>query len=184
MRPVAFVWLMVAFCGAQVFAAGGDIPVGKPVPVSTNWPTGLKEVVDRPNRVHGFSVNTENVFFYSGDVGAFNEFMSRCVIVPGVVSQKLNLRRGIGVARSPWNNNGGVRCDWSIRITPRPLRPPIQLDPTLPPVPANTNRTCTVELDLWTDGNVDVTKLQIPAGVRINLGDGYPNAPIPGYRPR
>ncbi len=179
MRLALFVSLLVIGSARAAFAAAGDIPAGTPLPVSTNWPTGLKELLDRPNRVHGYRVNAEDVFFYSGDAAAFNDFLIKYVVLDGVAAHKLKLLRGPGIARSPWSNAPGVPCDWRVRIAPRPARPTPQepragLQPAT--VGGGTNQTCRVELDLWMGGNVDFSKLQIPAGVAIDLGEGFPGA--------
>ena len=52
-----------AFTTTEAFALGSDHPKG-PVAGNELWPEGLKDLANRPDRVHGFWVNETDVFFY------------------------------------------------------------------------------------------------------------------------
>ena len=57
--------LAIALC-SRVYALGGDHPANQPVNLD-KAPTGLNELINQTNRVHGFFVNAEDRFFFVGD---------------------------------------------------------------------------------------------------------------------
>ena len=89
------------FTASEVFALGSDHPKG-PVTGNELWPEGLKQLANRPDRVHGFWVNETDVFFYNGDSKAFNQFADGYGKLKGT-ALRVVLHAGTKKARSPWD---------------------------------------------------------------------------------
>src|SRR5215469_14260917 len=70
----ALALLCSCFTATEALALGSDHPKG-PVTGNELWPEGLKQLANRPDRVHGFWVNETDVFFYNGDSKKFNQFI-------------------------------------------------------------------------------------------------------------
>jgi hypothetical protein len=116
-----FVWTFVAcaliIATRSAFALGFDYPTGKTVTGSTNWPKGMDTLVNTTNRVHGFGLNAEDVFFFAGDATQFTAFLSDYSRLAGVAGRRLILHEGVGEAKSPWGK-AGRPCDWELYACP------------------------------------------------------------------
>jgi hypothetical protein len=82
-------------------ALGADHPKG-PVAGNDQWPRGLKELVHRPDRVHGYWVNETDVFFYHGDSQQFNQFIDGYRQLQAT-TLRVVIHAGTQKARSPWD---------------------------------------------------------------------------------
>ena len=107
----------VAFA-PNAFGLGSDYPNDRPVGGTTTWPAGLKELVNITNRVHGFFVNAEDIFFFSGSATNFSDFLRSYSKIEGVENHQLILHDGIGEAKSPWDKTGKP-CDWKLYAAPK-----------------------------------------------------------------
>ena len=137
----AIIGCVIAVSGGDVFGLGSDYSNGQPVD-NPLWPPGLAGLVNQSNRVHGFFVNAQDIFFYSGtaadfskflqapNVGstnaeaatgaaaAFSEFLQAYSKLEGIAAHRLVLHEGIGEAKSPWDPSG-QSCDWELFLDSR-----------------------------------------------------------------
>jgi hypothetical protein len=102
----------------DAFALGSDYPNDRPVTGSTNWPKGLDKLINTTNRVHGFFVNAEDIFFFSGSAAKLTAFLQDYSRLEGVEGRRLILHDGIGEAKSPWAKTGRA-CDWKLYACPK-----------------------------------------------------------------
>ena len=104
--------------GALVFLAGHAFGLGldylKDRPVNNpSWPEGMVTLVNTTNRVHGFFVNDEDIFFFSGSATNLTAFLADYSQIQGVEKHRLILHEGVGEAKSPWEKAGRA-CDWKL----------------------------------------------------------------------
>lgn len=82
------------------------------------WPKGLTDLANRRDRVHGYFVNREDIFFYSGNTKAFNDFLVGYSKLENTVLQ-LVIRPGPKRPRSPWDKvDREIHVDWSLYTSP------------------------------------------------------------------
>ena len=113
----AGVSLFSLFLATQsVFALGMDHPKEKVS--SSGWPKGMSELVNSPERIHGYFVNSEDVFFFVGSQKQFDQALKDYAKIEGVVQHKIIVHEGSGRAKSPWAKGEGEKCDWKIYGTP------------------------------------------------------------------
>jgi hypothetical protein len=108
---------VIALAGGNIFGLGSDHPNGQPVN-NPLWPPGLASLVNQSNRVHGFFVNAQDIFFFSGAATDFSEFLQAYSKLEGVAAHRLVLHEGAGEAKSPWGS-GGQPCDWELFLDSR-----------------------------------------------------------------
>jgi hypothetical protein len=148
------------FTTTEAFALGSDHPKG-PVDGNAQWPEGLKDLINRKDRVHGYWVNETDVFFYDGDTLAFNQFMDgysklknsalRVVIHPGVKK-----------ARSPWDKaERDTPVAWSVTASFSPL------DEFGVQIAGGRFYT---RVDVWLGSRVKLKELRIPASIEVVSG--------------
>lgn len=113
---------MIAACGI-IFAEwnasglGSDYPTNRPVN-QTSWPVGTSGLVNRADRIGGFFVNEEDIFFFGGSSTNFSEFLRDYSKIEGIERHRLILHDGVGEAKSPWEKTGRP-CDWKLYACPR-----------------------------------------------------------------
>ena len=166
LKTLALICLILLLRCDCVLALGGDYPPGMPLLVPTNWPTGLADLRDNQSRVHGYCVNSEDVFFYVGDAASFNSFLTNYAALP-ITSHTLTWHRGSGTAKSPWNHGQGVRCDWKMYIGPRWRQAAFNKPAAEAREIIRNNPGYAVGLDLWLDGGVNFSDVKVPANVTV-----------------
>jgi len=156
-------------CSIQVFALGGNHPADKPVNLD-KAPTGLNQLINNQNRVHGFFVNAEDRFFFSGDTSAFSSFLKQYTALKNIAGHRLIVHSGKGVAKSPWDDGDGKPCDWMLDVAPVSWREG-NADKVFRDKDGSRlkegDKEYLVELHVWTKGKVDISKLKIPKGVLV-----------------
>jgi hypothetical protein len=116
----------------------------------------MSELVEATNRVHGFFVNAQDIFFYSGTADDLTAFLKRYSQVQGIEAHRLVLHAGIGEAKSPWGKTTRA-CDWKLTGCPRSW-----LDAGRgagAKAAANTNYV--LEVHFWTGGKIDLNNAAI-----------------------
>jgi hypothetical protein len=96
------------------YSWGSDYPKDRPVGGSSLWPKGLSDLANATNRVHGFFVNAEDVFFFAGSAEDFGGFLQRYADIHGIVAHKLVVHPEKGIAKSPWDKGPGLPCNWKL----------------------------------------------------------------------
>src|SRR5215469_4322524 len=109
---------MLLVIGSDAFALGSDYPADRAVTGPTNWPPGMGTLVNATNRVWGFFVNAEDIFFFSGGASQLTTFLRDYARLEGIESHRLVLHDGVGEAKSPWEKTGRP-CDWKLYTCPK-----------------------------------------------------------------
>ncbi len=125
-----------------------------------DWSKGLGALVNSTNRVHGFFVNAEDIFFFRGDAATFETFLNDYSRIAGVTKHQVVLHDGAGEAKSPWAKTGQP-CDWSLYACPQAWLDPFN---THKPSVA-TNYVITV--NFWTGGKIPFEKIKVPSNVEV-----------------
>ena len=122
-NPQRFVWALVTcaliIATRSTFALGSDYSdYRNEGPWKTNWPKGLDKLINTTNRVHGYWVNQEEIFFFSGSASELTTFLQGYSRLEGIVSRRLILHDGVGEAKSLGNKTVGP-CDWKLYLCPK-----------------------------------------------------------------
>jgi hypothetical protein len=173
-----------------VFGLGWDYPNYRVVNARTNWLKGMEELVNLPSRVHGFGVNLEDIFFFSGTADDFTAFLKDYAEIQGVVKHCLILHKGVGVAKSPWWDSPGWRdsptlwlptaaynrfafpCDWKLYACPKAVVDAITL------LNQHTNSVEVIqkaakepgyvlEVHFWMDSRINLDQVAVPPNVEL-----------------
>jgi hypothetical protein len=158
--------LMIATRSA--FALGSDYPNDRSITGSTNWPKGLGQLINATNRVHGFFVNQEDIFFYSGSPTELTAFLQSYSRLEGI-SHRLILHAGVGEAKSPWQKTGRP-CDWKLYLCPKGWHNLGTLSSTnsVEGLRKAANEPGYIsEIHFWTGGRIPLDKVEVPKNVEI-----------------
>jgi hypothetical protein len=149
-----------ALAGAAALASGADHPNGA-VADHKHWPAGLRELANRPERVHGYYVNFEDVFSYDGDSKAFNEFIAAYGKLKGT-ALRVVLHPGAKKARSPWDKEDrDLPIAWTLHGSSMPT-------PDFGPV--QPGRPYSSRVDVWLGSRLKLDQLRIPAHIEVVSG--------------
>lgn len=152
MRACLAVLTVLVFAAPEVFGLGSDHPKG-PVDGHAHWPQGLKELVNREGRVHGFWVNDEDVFFYAGDTQALNQFLEVYAKLPKTALTVV-IHPGLKNARSPWERQDrDLPTQWSLHTGGD----------------SKDGRFVT-RVDVWLGGRIRLEHVRLPANVEAASG--------------
>jgi len=149
---VAIIMMVTAW---SAFGLGADYPNGQPVGGSSAWPEGLKELVNSTNRIHGYSVNAEDIFFFSGSATNLAGFLRDFATIEGVEKNRLILHEGTGEAKSPWSKSA-KRCDWKLYACPKSW---LAKDAK--------EKSFILEVHFWTGGKIALDQVAIPQEVEF-----------------
>ncbi|MGJ8644447.1 MAG: hypothetical protein ACSHX9_13645 [Luteolibacter sp.] len=138
----------------MVFALGADHP--KQEVSASGWPEGMSELVNSPERIHGYFVNSEDVFYFVGNQKQFNQALKNYAEIDGVVQHKIIVHDGVGRAKSPWQKDEGVKCDWKIYGCPASW---IGKDPNV--------KGFILEFHIWKDGKIKIDEDKLPKGILV-----------------
>ena len=155
----------------EAFALGADHPNDRPVTGSTNWPKGLDLLINTTNRVHGYFVNAEDIFFFAGSAPELAAFLQKYSQLDGVAKRRLILHEGTGEAKSPWGKTGRP-CDWKLFMCPKGWHNAGVL------LQQGTNSVAAiqqaakepgyvVEIHFWTGGRIKLDQVAIPKNVVV-----------------
>jgi hypothetical protein len=170
-----WIWAVIGcallMASRDAFALGSDYPNDRPVTGSTNWPKGMDRLVNATNRVHGFFVNAEDIFFFSGSASGLTAFLQEYSQLEGVASRRLILHDGIGEAKSPWAKTGRA-CDWKLYACPRGRHNLIALSKQATNSVEALQKAAkepgyVVEVHFWTGGRIALDQIGIPKSVVV-----------------
>lgn len=164
-RWILIVAAMLAAIPANAWGLGADHPADQEVGGSSSWPAGLKELVNVPQRVHGYFVNWEDVFYFAGNTDRLNAFLVQYQALPGTKLQVV-LHTGSPQVKSPWDKQPrNALADWKLYTTPFTEEQfeaaAREKDRQLKP-----GRFVT-KLDVWTGVQIKLDQLMIPADVPV-----------------
>jgi hypothetical protein len=172
LRLVFIVIALSLFGGIRAaFALGSDHP--KQAVSASSWPKGMSNLVNSPERIHGYFVNAEDVFFFSGDQEHFDQFLRDYAKIDGVVSHKIVIHSGLGRAKSPWQKDEGLKCDWMVDGCLSSWK---RGDPAA--------KGYILEVHIWQDGRIKLEKGRVPEGVTVERAKSTePDGPANGSQP-
>lgn len=164
-----FVLVGALFIAGNVFGLGSDYFTNKVVQPS--WPTGMQELVNVTNRVHGFFVNAEDLFFFQGGVAEFNSFLAAYSKISEIDGHELLVHEGVGDAKSPWEKVSRP-CDWRLYGAPKRWLKVGEISAqgtnSAEAVRALANTTNYVlRVDFWTGGKIPFEQIKIPENVKV-----------------
>jgi hypothetical protein len=161
----------IALVSLKVFGLGSDYRNGEPVGGTSAWPAGLKELVNTTNRVHGFFVNEEDIFFFSGNATNLTAFLGDYSKIQGVEKHQLILHEGTGEAKSPWEKSGRP-CDWKLYGCPKGWLNVGKMSSqgtnsveAMRTAASDTNFV--LEVHFWTGGKIALGQLIIPKNIEV-----------------
>ncbi len=168
----AFVCASILLLAQHASGLGWDYFTNKivPMPGYVEYPKGFVELVNATNRIAGYGVNSESVFFFSGETRDFTAFLKAYSQVP-VGKHQLILHEGIGQAKSSWAKTGQP-CDWKLYACPKGWLEAHDL------LRAGTNSLAVVQsaagkkdyvvvVHFWTGGRVALERVQVPPNVEV-----------------
>jgi hypothetical protein len=95
----AFLFVSIS---STAFPMGADHgPVGQ-TSLRADMSPKLQQLINRDDRVHGYFVNSEDVFFYAGNTKALNEFMSLFAELEHT-NLEISINQSLTHASSPWD---------------------------------------------------------------------------------
>jgi hypothetical protein len=155
--PIILLTLLICVLGGRqtAMALGADHPKGK-VSAMSGWPKGMAELVNSDARIHGFLVNAVDIFFFQGGQDRFEQFLGEYAKIDGLASRTIVVHSGIGRAKSPWQKDEGVPCDWKIYGCPASEK---GRDPAA--------KGYILEVHVWEEGVIKLDGLKLPEGVTI-----------------
>lgn len=127
------------------------------------WPKGYAALINADNRVHGYWVNFEDVFFLKGDGADLSKFIKACSTFADV-DVEVVLHPGRLAVQSPWDESPReIEADWRSYTSPFKI------------VGEGTQRTIgekrfQIVIDVWLGGRVKLEDLDIPVGVPVRSG--------------
>jgi hypothetical protein len=168
---LAIMGCALLFTAREAFALGADHPNDKPVTGSTNWPQGLDLLINTTNRVHGYFVNAEDIFFFAGGAPELSVFLQKYSRLNGVTGRRLILHEGTGEAKSPWGKTGRP-CDWKLYMCPKGWHNTgVLLQQATNSIPeiqqAAKEPGYIVEIHFWTGGRIKLDQVTIPKEVEV-----------------
>lgn len=135
-----------------------DYPIGQ----HDEWPEGLADLINSGGRVHGLMVNANDFFYFKGDTLDFNKFVAGYARLKGS-SLRLKVHDGPGKA-SGLMRDETIECNWKLSILRRGWAR------EAPEAPGSDSQHVLV-LELWADGDVDVSKVSVPLNLEVRPGD-------------
>jgi len=153
--------LIAVLIPSMALALGADHSAG-PV-IGSQWPAGLKELVNVDNRVHGYFVNATDVFFFRGDPKALNAFLAKCAELPGSRLQVV-LHAGKLEVKSPWDKSPReVTANWQLSAAPCGWS---EHDKDKD----DKTRPFLTHVDIWIGETLSLAELRIPANATVKSG--------------
>lgn len=144
----ALVVLISLLATADAFGLGSDFSKEE---LSRNG-----ELVKGQTPVHGYWVNWEDMFFYSGDTGELNRFLESYAKMTGH-TRRVVIHAGGKKARSPWDmTDRDIPTDWSF------YRWNTGSAENAKPAPSR--------VDIWIGTRIKLDELQVPAGIEVTSG--------------
>ncbi|MBC8097670.1 MAG: hypothetical protein H7Y43_17860 [Akkermansiaceae bacterium] len=140
---------------ASAFGLGADYENDHPVGGASGWPEGLKELVNTTNRVHGYFVNAEDVFFFSGSATNLTEFLRDYSKIQGIEKHQLILHEGTGAAKSPWSK-ASKPCDWKLYAVPKSWL-----------AGDGKEKSFILEVHFWTGDKIALDQVAVPRNVEF-----------------
>ena len=159
-------------CAALALNEISLYPKGEPVGGVSDWPEGLKELVNIDDRVGGYAIQSDtlggypsysdDVFYFRGDAKAFAKFLDQYAKLKDT-PLRLVLHPGRGMNLKPGDSKGDP-IDWSLTVWSRAWHEIPETGKT----PVQKGYDITV--DLYLGGNIDLKDLEVPLEIEVQSG--------------
>ncbi len=146
------------------------------LPGFVEYPKGFEELVNGTNRIAGYEVNSESVFFFSGSARDFTSFLEAYSKIRAAEAHQLVLHDGVGQARSPWARSSQP-CDWKLYSAPRGRLEAFRLmeqgtnSPATVRAVAQDHTNYVLAVHFWTGGRIALNEVRIPANIHTSKGE-------------
>jgi len=154
MNRVVFPFLLTLLLVPNLCLAMGSDHKSGNLPPHDGWPTGVYDAVNKPNRVHGYWINSSDTLFYKGSNAELQEMTHKLTQAKGAKAE-VALHAGTGVARSPWSKDRIDAADWSVTISGDR---------------AITKSQDKIRIDVWLGGSVTLDDLRLPPTLTVKSG--------------
>jgi len=155
MNRVAFLFFLTFLLAPTLCLAMGSDHKSGDLPPHDAWPTGVYDAVNKPNRVHGYWINSSDTLFYKGSNAELQDMIRKLSQANGAKTEVV-LHVGTGAAKSPWSKDRIDTADWSVIIYGDD---------------AITRTQDKIRIDVWVSGSVTLDDLQIPPNVTVKSGE-------------
>lgn len=154
--------LIVLVPVASILGLGANHPKDYRVTDQDGWPKGLAALVNDSSRVHGFFINANDFFFYSGNSEAFNVFMERYAKLTDI-PLVLVLHPGVG-RTGGLGEEKNIPCEWAMSIIRRGW------GADMPKEFEKSPSKVLVNISLHLGGKVRLDELDVPLNVKVRSG--------------
>lgn len=122
----------------------------------------MAQLLNVDNRVHGYFVNWEEVFFFEGDTASLNSFIEKFSALPDT-ELVVVIHPGRLAVCSPWDKEPReVAADWQLYVSP--LMPDeVQAEGVQP-------GAFVTRINVWLGGSVKLNELHVPESVAVRSG--------------
>lgn len=160
-----------ACCISTVRGVGADHPPVTPAVTNAPGQTALQRIHNRADRVHGYWVNSEDVFFYAGTTTALSDFIASCSKLEDT-QVEITLNVGPKKARSPWDDEDrNIVTNWSLYTAPYDVRLLAEIDGTKTTTETLKKQIqespATARIDIWLGGPIVTREIQIPPNIPL-----------------
>ena len=109
---------VIALGSAKAYPFGGEHgPIGRTSMRADASPT-LRKLIDHRDRVYGYFVNREDLFFYRGDTDTLNQFLNQFATLEGTLL-KASINQSLTHASRPYNKPGKkIAVNWQLYSAP------------------------------------------------------------------
>ena len=162
-RPVLAAAVLLTTTAVALAIAGAH-PEGRITGGADYWTDGLRELINRDERIHGYFVNSEDQFLYAGDTESLNRFLK---IYADLKDTRLKVVLHAGPAKAAAVGARGRprQRDWGLYSAPRDwIKHSSKSDVTDDDPPLITR------VDVWMGRAVKLDGLEIPAAVPVEVG--------------
>jgi len=177
--------LIVLWNESAGFPLGGDHgPVGK-TSLRDNMSAALRKLINRRDRVHGYFVNSEDIFFYAGNTEALNQFLTGFAKLKNT-TLTIAINQRLTHAASPWDKaKRKTVANWRLYCAPYDVQAwSAELEKQLKTAGENrsldalrkrlksiTDGPQVARVQIRVGGDIELNKLQIPHRIKLTLID-------------
>jgi len=145
------------------FLARADDQATDPVVVQPDWPQGLRELLSREGRVYGCSFHASDLFFFTGDTKAFNEFLAGYANLKNT-PLTLAIHPGRGIIPSPIEREKQITCTWLVEVLRVGWSKEVETS-------AAEQGNYFVAVHLWLGGEVELYEIEAPLAIEVISGN-------------
>ena len=146
---------ILCLCCAVTFMSmpmGADHEPGS-LSKSSAWPAGFHAAVNKPNRIHGYWINTSDMLFYKGKTKDLNLMIKELSQIKKV-QLSVVLHAGSQTAKSPWGERTYGNTSWKVTSF----------------CSGGFGNADSIQVDVWLGHGVELNALKIPESFAVKNG--------------